>query len=181
MTRLKPLRPDDMDQEARTLYQAILAGPRSDLTDEHGSLRGPFDPLLRSPKIGEAVQQLGAAIRFNGSLPDDLRELAILATAGHWNCKFELITHGPIAEHSGIDAEVVIAIGSGQLPDLVSGSDQDLVYRAVNELHATKRLCAETYEALVVQLGEALVIELVVVAGYYSLLAMVLEGFEITP
>ena len=97
------------------------------------------------------------------------------------NCKFELITHGPIAEHSGIDAEVVIAIGSGQLPDLVSGSDQDLVYRAVNELHTTKRLCAKTYEALVVQLGEALVIELVVVVGYYSLLAMVLEGFEITP
>jgi hypothetical protein len=42
-------------------------------------------------------------------------------------------------------------------------------------------LCDKTYEALVVQLGEALVIELVVVVGYYSLLAMVLEGFEITP
>ena len=182
MTRLQPLQPDALDQDARMLYDAILAGPRSrsGLTDERGALRGPFDPMLRSPKIGDAVQRLGVTIRFDGSLPDDLRELAILATAGHWNCRFELAAHGAIAETVGVTADNVAAIRDGRVPEFVAGSDQQLVYGAATELLATRRLSDDTYDDLVGRLDEPTVVELLMVVGYYSLLAMVLEGFEIT-
>ena len=40
---------------------------------------GPFNVLLRSPEIGDLVQQLGNSIRFASGLTPAQRELATLA------------------------------------------------------------------------------------------------------
>lgn len=183
MARLDALGPDDLHGDARVLYDAIVEGPRkgAGLTDDHGALRGPFDPLLRVPAIGDIVQQLGVALRFNGSLPDDLRELVILTTASFWRCEFELDAHGRIAERVGVDAEDVAALRAGAAPGLAADVDQRLVHDATVELLTTRRLGDETFAALCARFGEPTTVELVIVVGYYALLAMVLEGFEIRP
>jgi 4-carboxymuconolactone decarboxylase len=72
--RLPPLPPDRLDDDQLALYQAITEGPRARdgraaLIDADGQLQGPFDPMLRSPVVGEALQQLGATLRYRTSLP----------------------------------------------------------------------------------------------------------------
>lgn len=187
MARLEPRRPDELTPDQRALYDAIVTGPRAGagLTDETGALRGPFDPLLRVPAVGDAVQRLGAAIRYEGTLPADLRELAVLTVASHWGCRFELRAHGPLARKVGVDAAVVDALThdgdatAPPRPELPPGSPAAVVHHAVVELLTTRRLGDATYAAAVATLGEAAVVELVLLAGYYAMLAMVLEGFEI--
>jgi len=45
--------------------------------------------MLLQPGLGAAVQALGSAVRFQGTLPGRARELAILVVAAHWASAFE--------------------------------------------------------------------------------------------
>src|SRR6476659_5793146 len=101
--RIHPLRPSALTPEQSALYTAITGGPRAQgpqhfaLTSEDGSLRGPFDLMLRSPAVGTAQQELGAAIRYRTGFTDRMRELAILLVAAHWDSAFERESHEAIA------------------------------------------------------------------------------------
>jgi len=181
MSRLEPLHPSDLDGDQRALYDAITTGPRAGagLTDARGALRGPFDALLRSPSVGQAVQELGAVLRYRGALPDDLRELAVLVAAAHWRCAFELDAHGQLAIRVGIAPEVVSALREGHRAQLAAGTAQRVVHDAAVELLETHRLRRDTYTALVDTVGVEQLVELLTLLGYYSLLAMLLESFEV--
>jgi 4-carboxymuconolactone decarboxylase len=183
MTRLTPLTPDQLDDAQRQLYDAIVSGPRASptLTNEQGSLRGPFDSLLRIPGIGAAVQEVGARVRYSGSLPDDVRELVTLTTASYWGCAYEHAAHGRLAVAAGVDPEVVEALAAGRVPVLVEGSTLRLAHDAAVELLTSHGLASATFGALTSSLGEAPAVELIIVVGYYSLLAMLLEGLEVRP
>ena len=70
--RLKELTPESMTPEQRRVADAIQSGPRG------VGLRGPFNALLRSPDLADAVQKVGEYVRFKSSIPQRLNELAII-------------------------------------------------------------------------------------------------------
>ena len=75
------MRPDSLGPEQKTIYDAIVSGPRSKgsqhfpLTDEWGVLQGPFNAFLLSPRIGLRVQELGAALRYQTELAQNVATL----------------------------------------------------------------------------------------------------------
>jgi 4-carboxymuconolactone decarboxylase len=80
--RFAPLTYDKMTPEQKALTDNLLSGERR-------GMDGPFNVLLRSPEMGDIAQKLGAQIRFHSSLPDKLRELAIITTGRFWNAQYE--------------------------------------------------------------------------------------------
>lgn len=82
--RLEPLRPDQLDQAQRRLYDAVLASPRGQggarkmvlRADE--TLTGPFDAWLRSPVLGEHLERVGMALRTDTEMPAAARETSTL-------------------------------------------------------------------------------------------------------
>ena len=74
MSRIARFSPRELDEEQRRLYRAITGGDRAQgpqffrLTDDEGRLEGPFNAMLLNPSIGDALQRLGAAIRYGGRL-----------------------------------------------------------------------------------------------------------------
>ena len=120
--RIRPLIPSELAPEQNALYGAITGGPRARgpqhfaLTADDGSLRGPFDVMLRSPAVGTAQQELGAAIRYRTGLTDRMRELAILLVAAHWDSAFERDSHEAIARAIGFTEEELGAIRVGDVP-----------------------------------------------------------------
>jgi hypothetical protein len=66
--RLRKLEVGGLDEEQRALYQDVASGPRSRgpqsfaLCDEAGRLEGPFNAMLLSPRLGGALQALGAGV-----------------------------------------------------------------------------------------------------------------------
>ena len=113
MSRLPLLRDDELEEEQRALYRAILGGKRgqgggtSGLTYSGSGLVGPFNAWLRSPEIGERAQRLGEALRFSSSLPANLLEIAILVTAQHWRAQFEWWAHARFAQRAGVGDHVI--------------------------------------------------------------------------
>jgi hypothetical protein len=180
--RLRPLTPSELTTEQAALYAAIAGGPRAQgpqhfaLTSGDGSLRGPFDLMLRSPAVGTAQQELGAAIRYRTAFTDRMRELAILLVAARWDSPFERESHEAIARAIGFRDDELAAIRALD----VSGFDgeEGVVGRAAVAL-LEDDLSDEAWAAASATLGVDGVFELTALVGYYSMLALQLRVFRV--
>ena len=179
MPRLTPVRPEAMTDEQRTLYEAILGGKRGPgMRGEDGALIGPFNAMLLNPHVGDRVQRLGEALRFDISLPRNVIEVATLVVGSHWRAQFEWWAHERLARQAGVSEAVIAAIKRGQRPDF-SNDDEAKAYDVASELYRTQRLTDATYANAVQCFGEAGVLELIALVGYYSLISLLLNGFDV--
>ncbi|HJN91883.1 MAG TPA: carboxymuconolactone decarboxylase family protein, partial [Dehalococcoidia bacterium] len=143
-----------------------------------GSLIVPFNAMLYSPVAGDAVQSLGATLRFETSLPQNLAELAIIVTAREWTAQFEWWAHARMAVSAGVDASIVDAVRERRQPKFTDPAES-AIYDFCSELLGTRRVGDATYAATREILGEAGVMELVWLQGYYGLVSMTLNVVEI--
>jgi len=170
MPRLAPLDLNKLTSEQKQVADAIVAGPR-------GALRGPFEPWLRSPALADRAQKLGEYCRFNNSLPRDLSELAICLIGRHFKAQYEFFAHARLAREAGLAAEIVEAIRTRQSPPFKRDAER-IVHDFVMEYLATHRVSAPNYKRAVDAFGERGVVDLVGVCGYYMLVSMTLNVFE---
>ncbi|MEA2876919.1 MAG: 4-carboxymuconolactone decarboxylase [Hyphomicrobiales bacterium] len=171
MARLPELDPAKFSPEQKKVHEAILKGPR-------GKVVGPLKVWLNNPGLAEHAQALGAYARFNSSLPPRLSELAICVTGAFWKANFEWYAHAPMAINAGIDPAAIEAIRVGSTPKLTK-SDEQAVYDFASELVRTKRVSSATFERARQELGLTSVIDMVGIIGYYSLVSVTLNAFEI--
>lgn len=171
MTRVPPLDPDSLSPEQRAVYDAISAGPR-------GSVRGPLAVWLQSPPLAQRAQELGAYCRFGSSLPPRLSELAILVTARHWRSAYEWHAHAPFAKRGGLSDAAIEAIRTATEPAL-AGEDERVVYRFASEMLRDRAISQPTFDEAQRVLGMRAVVDLVGVLGYYGLISMTINAFEI--
>ena len=148
----------------------MIDGPR-------GAVYGPFVPLLRSPELMQCAQQMGEYLRYRSAIGTRLSELAILVTAREWDQQVEWAIHAPIAERSGIAADVVHAIAQRRRPANML-VDEEVVYDFCIELHRAKRVNDATYADALALFGEKGVVDLMGINGYYTLLAMVMNAAQ---
>lgn len=170
-SRLTPLDESRMDDAQRQVLGEILSGPR-------GNLDGPFLAWIHSPELANHAQRLGAFCRYGTRLELRLTELAILFTAAWWQSQAEWQIHEPIARQAGIGEDIIEALRSGLEPGFAH-ADEALVYRLGKALYTTKRVDDALYADAVDAFGEPAVVELVGVFGYYALVAMTLNVFQV--
>jgi 4-carboxymuconolactone decarboxylase len=179
MSRLEPLRPEAMTEAQRALYDALLSGKRgSGLTAADGSLIGPFNAMLRNPHVGNRVQSLGEALRFETSLSRRVIEIATLVVGAHWRAQFEWWAHERLARQAGLSEAVIAAIKRGERPVLEDASEAT-AYSVASEMYRTQRLSDATYARAVEHFGQAGVFELLSLIGYYTLVSLILNGFDV--
>jgi 4-carboxymuconolactone decarboxylase len=137
---------------------------------------GPFNVLLRSPEIGDLVQQLGNSIRFASGLTPAQRELATLAAGRAWTSRYEWYAHARYAADAGIPAVVIDALAAGRAPDLGALSKDDaLAWRVAEEMMFTRRVTDATYRDALAGLGEQRLAAAATLAAYYELVSMTLN------
>ena len=169
---------DKLTPDQQALTEAIKSGPRAKLASsgasKPGPLGGPFNVWLRSPGIGNLVQQLGEEIRFRSSLAGKLNELAILVTARNWTSQYEWVAHHKLALEGGLDPKIAEAIAQGQRPAAMD-ADETLVYEFSTELQQTQGVSDAMYARAVARFGERGVVDLISVNGFYVLVSMCLN------
>ena len=118
MSRLPYILRINYTNEQRALFTRIIGGKRGEgrtldtfLTSE-GGMKGPFNALLYSPMVGDAIQQVGKIVRFETSIPPLLRELAILCVAAKWRAQYEWWAHEKIARSEGLASTVIASVTS---------------------------------------------------------------------
>ena len=165
--RMPPMPDASQTPEQRAARAELISGPR-------GELAGPFVPLLRSPELMRRTQKLGEYLRFQSALPDRVKELAILVVARWWGQAYEWSFHLPLALKAGVDRAAAEAIAEGRRPERLT-DEEAAAYDLLSELHETRAVSDPVYSGALTAFGEAGVIDLVGFAGYYGLLAMVMN------
>lgn len=175
MERLGALDPETLSIAQREVVATLVAGPR-------GGLNGPFVPLIRSPELCDRVQSLGEYLRYRCAVPERLRELAICQTARLWRQNYEWHVHSALAIRAGVHTQTIAALieDGGERADsgipVSATEDEKLVLMFCREIHLQRTVGDRTWARALVQLGEAGVVDLLGLCGYYALLAMVMNA-----
>ena len=181
--RLDLIPPAKLAPAQRALYDAITGGPRASqagtvpITDADGQLLGPFAIMLLSPAVGDAMQQVGATIRFGTALTGRERELAILTVAGALSSEFERLAHVPAARGLGLTEPQIDAALAGRTAGGLS-AEEAIVGRLALAMTVDRTLSEEDYTGGVAALGQQRLAELTWLVGYYSALALSLAVFR---
>jgi len=183
--RFPILQSDQMNAEQKKLLETLLAGPRGggNATPEAVQKmlgRGPFNAWMRSPDLGNRLQNVGEYIRFETSLPPRLNEFAILITAREWTSQYEWYAHYPLAMKAGLDAKVADELALGRRPSAMK-DDEAAVYEFCIQLHRTRKVDDATFNRALALFGERGVVDLVGVSGYYTAVSMTLNVAQVMP
>ena len=175
MPRLEVLAHDQLTEDQLEVLTAINNGPRGGGTPI--GLVGPFGVWVRAPRIGMAVQALGGVARFETSIAEDVKEVAICVVGAHHQAKFEFAAHARLAGAAGVDAAAIESIRVGRVPVLEDA--QGVAWSVATELMDAHRITDETYARAISHWNEEGLIELVSVVGYYCLVSLTLNAFTV--
>ncbi|HET9690948.1 MAG TPA: carboxymuconolactone decarboxylase family protein [Acidimicrobiales bacterium] len=174
------MRRDDLDAPATRVWDALVETRGDDLIGEDGALRGPFNAWVHAPQLGEILTRLGHALRYDTSVDRRLVETAIITVGARYRAEFEWWAHSRMAGQHGVTDGVVDAIRAGTDPAPAGAPDDELVvHRVAAQLAASGRVDEDAYTAAVDLLGERGVVELVTLCGYYCLVCVTLNAFEV--
>jgi 4-carboxymuconolactone decarboxylase len=163
-----PLPPHEaMDARQRETADALIAGPRK-------GVYGPFVPLLRSPALLDRVAKLGEYLRFESVLGAAVREFAICVAARHVGNQFEWVMHAPLAIAAGIGADTIESLRQGARPKGLP-NELEIVFDFAQELLHTHGASEPTYRSVLAQFGEAGVVELTTLVGYFVMVSWVMN------
>jgi 4-carboxymuconolactone decarboxylase len=169
--RLPAIDVTSLTAEQQALVEAIKSGPRGRFSND-----GPFAVYLHAPGFGQLAQQLGAHMRFGTTLPPRLSELAILFTAQYWKAQYEWAAHAVIAAKRGVTEATIRDLQAGRAPKSAP-RDEIAIYNFAKELYARRRVGNATYARVHKLLGDAGMVELVGILGYYATVSMALNVF----
>lgn len=157
--------------EQEAVAATIKSGPR-------GEVVGPLRVWLTNPGLAAHAQKLGQHARYDSLLSEYLSELAILVTGRYWSSGFEWAHHAPIAIRAGHSEAVVEEIAAARRPEFPDEAAR-VVFDFAVELHRDKRVSDETYAAAERVLGIETCVDLVGICGYYTLISMTINAFEV--
>lgn len=170
---------DHMTDDQKIYFNSLMAGPISG-TGSKGVVQGatslgaPFNVFLRSPVLAERMRKVGEYLRFESTIPKRLNEFAILITARTWTAQYEWYAHLRLALKEGLDPSIGEELALGKRPSSMK-ADEEAVYNFCHELHTKHSVSDAHYKAVLDLFGEQGVVDLMVVSGYYVMVAMALN------
>jgi 4-carboxymuconolactone decarboxylase len=168
--RFPQLTPGELTEQQKPLGEQIMKVSSV-------GLGGPYNPMLRSPILGQRMFDLLYYLRWNTSVPLRLNEFAILIVGRQWRSQVEWFAHAPLAIKAGLSPEIVADLKASKRPANMK-PDEAIVYDFVTELSAKHAVSDETFKRAKELLGEQQVVDLTAVAGTYVTVAMLLAMAE---
>lgn len=167
---------EDLSDEQRKLFDQIVESRK---IVPKGQIGGPFDAWLLNAEMGTRIVGLGGLFRFKTSVDRRYVELTILVTGQFWQAQFEWYAHEPMAVKAGVPQTVIDAIKVGDTPTFEHEPDK-IAYELCSELQQSHQVSDSTYQAGVTQFSEQGVAELINLAGYYTMVCMTLNTFQVS-
>lgn len=181
--RIKSLQPETLSQDVRYVHDEIInligkSQSQVNMIDAKGALLGPFIPMLNFPQFGIPALSFIRTLDNHATLPKSLREIAILTVAGFYSARFELYAHEIMAKVYGIPQNTIASLASGGRPTNLN-VEEKIVHDIAHALVTGNIIPDATYQFAVKLLGKEAVAELYFLIAGYSLIAMLLNGFDI--
>lgn len=169
LPRIPPLTHPDA-ATAETLNKTLIG------TEVDGPLN-VFKTLAQHPALLKRFNVLGGFFMTKGLLDPAVREVSILRTAFLSGSEYEWLQHSQVARRVGISSETINALRDSS-PRLEL-EILDLTVRITDQIHS----CGDLDDALFAEgrklLGEPALIELIMLCGFYRMLANVLVTLRV--
>ncbi|NII27584.1 carboxymuconolactone decarboxylase family protein [Pseudoflavitalea sp. X16] len=180
--RIRPLPPDSLSPEVRYVHDEIasLIGrsqSQVNMLDARGALLGPFPPMLHYPQFGIPALSFLRTLDMHATLDKRVREVAILTVGAAFGARFELYAHEIMAAAFGLPDDIIASLAAGGHPYGLN-VQETIAHNVAYALVAGHVVPASTYKQAVQLLGQHGVAELFFLVGGYSLIAMILNGFD---
>src|SRR3954462_1453297 len=140
-------------------------------------LAGPYNPMMRSPVLGQRLFDLFHYLRWETSVPTKLNEFAILIIGRQWRSQIEWYAHAPLAQKAGLSAQIIAELKANQRPSGMA-EDEAVVYDFVTEITTKKEVSDATYSRARKIFNDQQIVDLTSVAGCYVSVAMLLAMAE---
>ena len=170
MAKLPLVSREDLPADKQPVYDRIAAS--------RGSVLNVFRAMLNSPDAAGAVADLGAYLRYGSSLDPASREIAILTVSNELRCDYEWTNHLPEARAAGVSDQVIDAIRSGRAPMGIPAKE-GVFAAAARELLRDHALSDRTFQAIEHLVGPQQTVDLILLVGYYSMLARILLTLDV--
>ena len=170
--RFTPLTTDQLNVYQKPLGEQIMKVSSV-------GLGGPYNPMIRSPVLGQRLYDLFYYLRWQTSVPIKLNEFAILIIGRQWRSQVEWYAHAPLAAKAGLSTDIIAELKAGKRPSNMA-EDEAVVYDFVTELTTTRKVSDETYARAKKVFNDQQIVDLTAVAGNYVMVAMLLAMAEET-
>ncbi|MXV50416.1 carboxymuconolactone decarboxylase family protein [Pedobacter sp. HMF7647] len=181
--RIKPLPPETLSPELRYVHDEIASLITNSqrevgMVDDQGTLLGPFPPMLQFPQFGVPALTFLRSLDQHATLDKRVREVAILTVGGAYSSRFELYAHEIMATAFGIPADIIATLAAGGRP--YGLNEQEIIAHDIAYALVSHRLIPNSgYQHAVHVLGSDGVAELIFLISGYSLIATILNGFDV--
>jgi 4-carboxymuconolactone decarboxylase len=160
-----------LSPEGRMLYNQLVS--------KRGRIDGMYRSLLNHPELTHRVSDLGAFLRFgSGSLPAQVRELIILWLAREVKAAYEWVKHEPPARAAGLSDPAIEALRAGREPPGLDETQRTAIAVARCALEL-RDIPGDLQAQCIDQVGMFGLIELVILVGFYRMIAGVIFAFDV--
>jgi len=166
--RLPPIAADRMTEAQKKVVSEYKDLRKTELTGP------PWSVMLRSPDWVIPALEMRLHVANQPVLGNRLTEFAILIAAREWTNNYEWNAHSAAAARAGLSDAVIADIAAGRRPTNMEG-DEEMVYDFCAELLHNKSVSDGTYARALARFGEAGVVELANIQGYYVYLSMIMN------
>ncbi len=172
MPRLPEVNRESVPEELRPAFDELIAVSNDTVPI------GPGMVAAMSPEMALRRRPLSNYVRWELKLPQNVQELAVLATARHMDCGYVWNAHAGMARKAGVSDALIEAIRDRQ-PLPAMGDDESAVVGFVTAFLTTHSVSDATFEAAVAQFGMQNTVDLIALMGQYVTNAGFLNAFEV--
>jgi 4-carboxymuconolactone decarboxylase len=166
--RLPPIPADKMTEAQKKAVAEYKDLRKTDLTGP------PWTVMLRDPDWIVPALEMRLHVQARPVLGNKLTEFAILIAAREWTNNYEWNAHSAAAAQAGLNAAIIAAVADGRRPEHVA-DDEEILYDFCAELLHNKGVSDATYARALAKFGEAGVVEIANIEGYYVYLSMIMN------
>lgn len=170
-----PFDPSKLSPADLELYNEMIERRRA----QGAGFGGPYAALMNHPQLCRRVDDLGFYLKFQGSLPRDIYQFAVLSVARSTGAAFEWIDHIKHAEDAGVPLPVIDALQKDGVLDGAFQAPYDLVAKVLAAALSWKDVPQALQEESIRQFGLEGYIELVVLSGFYQMFSAINQGFGV--
>ena len=182
--RLALLFPADLDPDQMRIHEALtnLVVPEADESGftarlDDGRFVGPFNALLRIPKIAAGMGAWTSAIAGAG-MADEVRQVVILTVGVSWSAAYEIDAHVAAAHAVGVPAAAIEAVLRRTSPVGLS-PQADVAHRLTAALLEDHAVPDDLYGEAIEALGEAGLLAILSLIGQYQVISSILVCFQV--
>lgn len=167
--------------DSRELLHETERGAWDEITASRGQVRGPFAVLLHSPELAKRAAHLGTYLRHESQqLAPTVRYVACLAVARHFDCQYAWAGNLDEAKLAGLSDTLIDDIRDLR-PIAELGEQESIAQEIAKRLLEWHRIPDIVFARAKTTFTDQELVELVGYIGYYSLMAAVLNAFEVDP